>query len=169
MLWPSVGKEMSPLLFTGAVFIFSAVLIVGVPFPFSVKGRMWNSIVSVPDHCLFSMLLCIRKLLRFSWEHYFNRLPYFTALENHPFLSSPEPKAHRWAYSIGRHPSSVVRRPSVVVRQHFQTTSPLKPWSRFLPNFTYSIYRPGKRILMFFVPIGKALWLLWKLIVSIDL
>ena len=30
------------------VFYFSAVLIVGVPFPFGVKGRMWNSILSVP-------------------------------------------------------------------------------------------------------------------------
>ena len=30
-------------------------LIVCVPFPFGVWGRMWNSIVSVPvlDHCLF--------------------------------------------------------------------------------------------------------------------
>ena len=27
---------------------FSVVLIVGVPFPFGVQGRMWNSIVSVP-------------------------------------------------------------------------------------------------------------------------
>ena len=34
-------------------FIFNAVLTVGVAFPFGVKGRMWNSIVSVPDHCLF--------------------------------------------------------------------------------------------------------------------
>ena len=48
-------------------------------------------------------------------------------------FSSPEPKAHRLAYSIGRHPSSV--RPSVV-RQNFQTTSPQKPWSRFFPYFT---------------------------------
>ena len=52
-------------------------------------------------------------------------------------ISSPEPKAHRWAYStcISRHPSSVC--------QHFQTTSPLKPWSQFFPYFTYSIYRWG--------------------------
>ena len=47
-LWPSVGKELPPWLFTCAVFIL-------VPFKFScgVKGRIWNSIVSVPDHCLF--------------------------------------------------------------------------------------------------------------------
>ena len=65
------------------------------------------------------------------------------------YFSSPEPKAHRWVYSIGRHPSSVRRR-----RQHFQTTSALKPWSRFLSNFIYNIYRPGERKDVFFVPIG---------------
>ena len=36
-LWPSVGKELSPWLFTCAVFYFSAVLIVGVPYPFGVR------------------------------------------------------------------------------------------------------------------------------------
>ena len=34
-------------------FIFSAVLVVRVPFPFGVFGKVWNSIVSIPDHCLF--------------------------------------------------------------------------------------------------------------------
>ena len=38
-----------------------------------------------------------------------------------------------------------MRRPSV--RQQFQTTSPLKPCSRFLQNFTYSIYRPEEWII----------------------
>ena len=61
-------------------------------------------------------------------------------------FSSHEPKAHRWTYSIGRHPSS-----GVCLRTTFQTISPLKPWGRFLPNFTYSIYRPGKRIIVFFL------------------
>ena len=42
-----------PLAFFFCCFYFSAVLIVGVPFPFGVYGRMWNSIVSVPDRCLF--------------------------------------------------------------------------------------------------------------------
>ena len=46
-LLPSVGKELLPWLSTCAVFI------VGAPSPFGVQGRMWNSIVSVPDHCLF--------------------------------------------------------------------------------------------------------------------
>ena len=34
-------------------FYVSTILIVGVPFSFGVEGRMWNSIVSAPDHCLF--------------------------------------------------------------------------------------------------------------------
>ena len=63
-------------------------------------------------------------------------------------FNSPGPKAHRRAYSVGRHPSSVV-----VVGKHFQTTSPLKPWSRFLPYFTYSIYRQRERIKLLFCPI----------------
>ena len=49
-LWPSVGKELCP--WHLCCFYFSAILIVGVPFPFGVTGRMCNSNVSVPDHCL---------------------------------------------------------------------------------------------------------------------
>ena len=41
-----------PLPFPFCCF-FSVVLIVCVPFPIGVQGRMWNSIVSVADHCLF--------------------------------------------------------------------------------------------------------------------
>ena len=67
-------------------------------------------------------------------------------------ISSPERKAHRWAYSIYRHPASV-RRPSVV-RQHFQTTYPLKPWGRFFPYSTYSIYRKRERKVVFFILVG---------------
>ena len=52
-LWSSAEKELSPWLFTCVVFIFSTVLVVRIPFPFCVLGRVWNSIVSVPDHCLF--------------------------------------------------------------------------------------------------------------------
>ena len=37
-------------------FYFSAVLVVRVPSPFGVWGRVWNSIVSVPDHCLLYLL-----------------------------------------------------------------------------------------------------------------
>ena len=51
-LWPSAGKELSPWLFT-CYFYFSAVLVVRVPFPFGVWGRVWNLIVSVPDYCIF--------------------------------------------------------------------------------------------------------------------
>ena len=39
------------------MFLFYAVLSVCVPFPFGVWGRMWNLIVSVPDHCLFIYFL----------------------------------------------------------------------------------------------------------------
>ena len=34
-------------------FLFYAVSIVCVNSPLGVRGRMWNSIVSVPDHCRF--------------------------------------------------------------------------------------------------------------------
>ena len=57
MCW---GWVLSPGLFACVFFYlffyFSAVFIVGVPFPFSVWGRMWNSLLSVPDHCLFIYL-----------------------------------------------------------------------------------------------------------------
>ena len=42
-----------PLAFLLCCFNCSAILVVRVPFPFGVWGRMWNSVVSVPDHCLF--------------------------------------------------------------------------------------------------------------------
>ena len=57
------------------------------------------------------------------------------------FFSSPEPKA------------DIHRSLAVPVRQHFHTTSPLKPWNWFLPNFIYSIFRQGERMILFFVPI----------------
>ena len=53
VLWPSAGKELSPWLSTCVVFIYSAVLVVRIPFPFGVLGRMWNSIFAVPYHCHF--------------------------------------------------------------------------------------------------------------------
>ena len=40
-----------------------------------------------------------------------------------------EPKGHSWAYSIARHLSSIN-----IFKRHLL-------WSRFLPNFTYGIYR----------------------------
>ena len=42
-----------PLAFHLCCFNFNAVLVVHVPFPFDVWGRMWNLIISVPDHCFF--------------------------------------------------------------------------------------------------------------------
>ena len=46
------GKELTSCFSDCAVFLY-AVLIVCVPFPYGVWGRKKNSIVSVPDHCLF--------------------------------------------------------------------------------------------------------------------
>ena len=45
-----------PFAFHLYCFNFSALLGVRVPFPFGVLGRMWNSIVSVSDHCRFIYL-----------------------------------------------------------------------------------------------------------------
>ena len=56
-LWSSAGKELPLWLFHLCCFNFSAVLVVRVPFPFGVWGRMWNSIVSVIQHCLFYLLI----------------------------------------------------------------------------------------------------------------
>ena len=47
-----LGKS-CPLGFLLVMFLFSAVSIICVPFPFGVYGRMSNLIVLVPDHCLF--------------------------------------------------------------------------------------------------------------------
>ena len=47
-LWPSAGQELTSWLSAYPVFR-NAVEIVCVPFPFGVWGKMWNSIVSVPD------------------------------------------------------------------------------------------------------------------------
>ena len=45
--WEGLSRQ----LFT--VLILNAVLVVLVPLPFGVWSGMWNSIASVPDHCLF--------------------------------------------------------------------------------------------------------------------
>ena len=46
-----------PLGFPLLLFLFYVVLIVCVPFPCGVWDRVWNSIVSVPSHCIFIYLL----------------------------------------------------------------------------------------------------------------
>ena len=57
------------LAFRLCCFNFSAVLVVHAPFPFGVWGRMWNSIVSVPDLCLFSFICFAKNLSQFWSEH----------------------------------------------------------------------------------------------------
>ena len=53
-VWPSAGKALTSWLSTSVVLLY-AVFIICVPFLFGVSGRMWNSMASVPDHCLFSI------------------------------------------------------------------------------------------------------------------
>ena len=48
------------------------------------------------------------------------------------FFSSPEPNAHWWAYSIGRHPLSVVHRPSVNIFKYLLLRSHWANWSQIL-------------------------------------
>ena len=48
-----LGKS-SPLGFLLVlIYLMPSFKIVCVPFPFGVLGRMWNSTVLVPEHCLF--------------------------------------------------------------------------------------------------------------------
>ena len=66
------------LAFLVCCFNFSAVLVVRVPFPFGVWGRIWNSIVSVPDHCVFINFIidCCRQkraLRGFKCSYFLNR------------------------------------------------------------------------------------------------
>ena len=63
------GKELSHWLFICVVFLFSAVLVVRVPFSFGVWGRVWNSIVSVPDRCLFIYSNCEIAILHIVFVH----------------------------------------------------------------------------------------------------
>ena len=54
-------------------------------------------------------------------------------------LSSPEPKAHWWAYHMAR-PLSIC----LSVCQHFQTSSSPKPLRRLKPNFMWSLHGMGE-------------------------
>ena len=58
-------------------------------------------------------------------------------------FSSPQPKAHRWAYRIPMDQASV--RPLSVVRPHFQTSSPPKPLGQSNLNFMWSLLGKGER------------------------
>ena len=75
---------------------------------------------------------------------------------NGSFFSSPEPKAHWWANSIPVTPASVVR-PSVV-RQHFQTSSPLKLLGQLNSYFICRLLRMGERK---FVQMALVTWPRW--------
>ena len=57
-----------PLAFHLCRFYSSVVLVIRAPFPFGVWGCVWNSTISVPDHCpftyfqyvLFYLCVCVR-------------------------------------------------------------------------------------------------------------
>ena len=70
-------------------------------------------------------------------------------------FSSPEPKAPRWAIIIPVTPASVFR-PSV--RQHFQTSSPLKPLGQLNSNFIWRLLRMGEQK---FVQMVLVTWPKW--------
>ena len=57
-------------------------------------------------------------------------------------FSSPEPKARGWANSIPVTPASVCH---LSVRQHFQTSSPLKPLGQLNSNFIWRLLRTLER------------------------
>ena len=61
-------KELSSRL-SACVVVLYVVLIVCVPCPFYVWGRMWNSIVSVPDHCLFVNFSMQLRWILDEWIH----------------------------------------------------------------------------------------------------
>ena len=65
------------------------------------------------------------------------------------FISSPEPKALRWSNSIPMTPASVVR-------QHFQTSSPLKLLGQLNSNFIWRLLRVRDR--KFFFQMALVTW-----------
>ena len=73
-----------------------------------------------------------------------------------PFVSSPEPKAPRWAISKPVTLASVVR-PSV--HQPFQTSFPLKPLGQLNSNFIWRLLRMGERK---FVQMFLVTWPRWS-------
>ena len=71
--------------------------------------------------------------------------------------SSPEPKAHWWAYSIGR-PLSSLGMCVCVFGQHFQMCSPLKPLGWMKPNFMWRLLGMGERK---FIQTVQVTWQRW--------
>ena len=78
-----------------------------------------------------------------------HRLSLGALCELNHFISSAEPKAYRWAYSIHRHPSSV--RPSSTFSNNFSDEA-MKP---ITTKFHIYIYRLGERIIVFLFQTDK--------------
>ena len=86
-------------------------------YPLSAQRRLWSDWMDKPK------TLQTGRMPRLIWvfaarSHFVGFVMLRLSYEEFAFINSPEPKAHRWAYSIGRHPSSVRC-------QYFQTTSPI--------------------------------------------
>ena len=81
-------------------------------------------------------MACLSKSWRNCVEWWVSAMSPDVPPAEHLLVSSPEPKAHWWAFtcSIDRHPSSVRR-------QHFQTSSPQKSLGQLKPNFMWSLGR----------------------------
>ena len=103
-----------------------------------------------PENAMFLCLLI--------WVVYFTRKVEMNEYNGPSYLvciiSSPELKAHGWAYSIPVTPASV--RPSSV-RQHFQTSS-LKPLGQLNSNFIWRLLRTRERK---FVQMVLVTWPRW--------
>ena len=100
------------------------------------KSRSWN----LGKFSQYPKMLNLKRVLVLIFSTYSRRVL---------FISLPEPKACRWAYSIGWHLSSVLRRchPSSVniFKRHLLR-------SRSLPYFTYTSIGGGRNNTVFFCP-----------------
>ena len=80
--------------------------------------------------------------------------------DNSCIFSSPELKAHWWAYHMARENVclSVSLLVCVSVCPHFQTSSPPEPLGRLSSNFMWSILGVGERKFVFFVQVTWPRW-----------
>ena len=63
------GKELF-IQFTASAFRKLPSIYVFSYFPFGFEGRMWDLIVSVPDHCLFVLLFNLKTAINYCLQHF---------------------------------------------------------------------------------------------------
>ena len=92
-------------------------------------------------------------------------ISYTLKLYDFLLISSPEPLAHWWAYSIGRPLSSICMyvhvRVCSYVSQHFQTSSPLKPLGRLKPSSMWRLLGIEERNFVRTVQVTWPRWPPW--------